>query len=127
MVCLALIYYFICILYEVQVDRDRSVGIATGLWAGRCGDRIPPIPVAERSKARVCGRSLAGIAGSSTTGSTDVCVVEEYVMTGYKSTQWIARTETKKESTKKKSSLAQDFHTLSDRPWDPPNLCIFPG
>ena len=28
-----------------------------------------PIPVAERFKARVCGRSLAGIAGSNPAGS----------------------------------------------------------
>ena len=39
------------------------------------GDRILPIPVDERSKARVCGRSLAGIAGSSPAGGMDVCVV----------------------------------------------------
>ena len=34
-----------------------------------------PIPVAERSKARVCGRSLAGVAGSNPAGGMDVCVV----------------------------------------------------
>jgi hypothetical protein len=28
-----------------------------------------PIPVAERSKARVCGRSLAGVAGSNPAGA----------------------------------------------------------
>ena len=33
------------------------------------------IPVAERSKARVCGRSLAGIAGSNLASDMDVCVV----------------------------------------------------
>ena len=32
-----------------------------------------PIPVAELSKARVCGQSLAEIAGSNTTGGMDVC------------------------------------------------------
>jgi hypothetical protein len=33
-----------------------------------------PIPVAARSrKARVCGFSLAGIAGSNPTGDIDVC------------------------------------------------------
>ena len=36
---------------------------------------IEPIPVAERSKARVCGRSLAGIAGLNPVGGMDVCVV----------------------------------------------------
>jgi hypothetical protein len=34
-----------------------------------------PIPFAELSKARVCGRSLAGIAGSNPAGNVDVCVV----------------------------------------------------
>jgi hypothetical protein len=34
-----------------------------------------PIPAAERSKARVCARSLAGIAGSNPNGGMDVCVV----------------------------------------------------
>ena len=33
------------------------------------------IPVAERSKPRVCGRSLAGVAGSNPSGSMGVCVV----------------------------------------------------
>ena len=33
------------------------------------------IPVSERSKARVCGRSLAGVAGSNPVGGMDVCVV----------------------------------------------------
>jgi hypothetical protein len=34
-----------------------------------------PIPVAARSKARVCGRSLAGIAGSIPAGGMDVCLL----------------------------------------------------
>ena len=32
-----------------------------------------PMPVAERSKSRVYGRSLAGIAGSSHAGGMDDC------------------------------------------------------
>jgi hypothetical protein len=32
-----------------------------------------PIPVTARSKAWVCGRSLAGIVGSNPTGGMDVC------------------------------------------------------
>ena len=32
-----------------------------------------PIPVAKRSKARVYGRSLAGIAGSNPAGGIDGC------------------------------------------------------
>ena len=34
------------------------------------------IPVGERSKTRVCGRSLAEIAGSNPAGGMDVCVVQ---------------------------------------------------
>ena len=34
-----------------------------------------PIPVADRSKARVYGSSLAGIAGLNPAGGMDVCVV----------------------------------------------------
>ena len=33
---------------------------------------IRPVPVAERSKARVCGRSLSGIAGSNPAGGMDI-------------------------------------------------------
>jgi hypothetical protein len=34
-----------------------------------------PIPVVKLSKAWVCGRSLAGIAGSILTGDMDVCLL----------------------------------------------------
>ena len=34
-----------------------------------------PIPVAERSKAWVCSRSHAGIAGSNPAGGVDVCLL----------------------------------------------------
>ena len=34
-----------------------------------------PVPVVERSKARVCGRSIAGIAGSNDSGGMDVGVL----------------------------------------------------
>jgi hypothetical protein len=34
-----------------------------------------PIPVAARSKAWVCGRTLAGIVGSKPAGAMNVCVV----------------------------------------------------
>ena len=33
------------------------------------------VPVAERSKARVYGRSLAGIAGLNPAGGMDVCLL----------------------------------------------------
>ena len=38
-------------------------------------DRILPVPVAARSKAWVCGRSLAGIVGSNPAGRLDVCLL----------------------------------------------------
>ena len=34
-----------------------------------------PIPVTERSKARVCGRSFAGIAGSNPAAGMGVCLL----------------------------------------------------
>ena len=37
-----------------------------------------PVPVAERSKAPVYGRSLAGIAGSNPAGGMDVCLLCVY-------------------------------------------------
>jgi hypothetical protein len=36
---------------------------------------LKPAPVTERSKARVCGGSLAGVATSNPAGGMDVCVV----------------------------------------------------
>ena len=41
----------------------------------RVSGSIAPIPVDERFKAYVCGRSLAGVAGSNPAGGMDVCVV----------------------------------------------------
>ena len=37
--------------------------------------KIQVIPVAARSKARVCGHSLAGMAGSNPAWDMDVCLV----------------------------------------------------
>ena len=34
-----------------------------------------PVPVAKRSKAKVCGRSLAGVAGSNPYGGMEVCLL----------------------------------------------------
>ena len=52
---------------------DISVGIATRNGLDGPGIESLPIPVAEWSKARVCGRSLAGIAGSNPAAGMDVC------------------------------------------------------
>ena len=61
------------ILYSIfllLLRGDSSVGIAT-----RYGLDGPGIPVSERSKARVFGRSLARVAGLYPAGIMDVCVV----------------------------------------------------
>ena len=42
----------------------------------------PPIPVAERSKARVYGRSLTGIAGSNPAGGMHVLCIANVVLSG---------------------------------------------
>jgi hypothetical protein len=39
------------------------------------GNGCMPIPVAARSKAWVCDRSLAGIVGSNPAGGKDVCLL----------------------------------------------------
>ena len=57
------------------MGRDSSVGIATR-YGLNCPEIEPlPIPVAERFKASVYGRSLAGVTGSNPAGGMDVCVV----------------------------------------------------
>jgi hypothetical protein len=38
-------------------------------------NREKPVPVAERSKAWICSRSPAGIAGSNTAEGMDVCLL----------------------------------------------------
>ena len=56
------------------MGRDSSVGIATGCGLDEPGIEMP-VAVAERSKARLYGRSLAGITGSNPASGMDVCVV----------------------------------------------------
>jgi len=55
-----------------RVGPQRHRGGGSELW---------PIPVAARSKAWVCGRSLAVIVGSNPTGSIDICC-ESCVLSG---------------------------------------------
>ena len=52
-----------------------SVGIVTRYGLHGPGIESESIPAAERSKARVCGLWLAGIAVSNPAGGMDVCVV----------------------------------------------------
>ena len=56
-----------------MVGRDSVVGVATRYELDGTG--IEPILVGEWSKARVCGRSLAGVADSNPVGNMDVCVL----------------------------------------------------
>ena len=57
----------------------KWVGIAQSVWQLARGWTVrgsnSPVPVPERSDARVCGHSLAGIAGSNHAGVMDVRVV----------------------------------------------------
>jgi len=50
-----------------------------------------PIPVAVRSMAWVCGRSLAGIAGSNPTGNMDMSFVCVLSGTGLRDVQSLFR------------------------------------
>jgi hypothetical protein len=56
-------------------DRAMAQAVSRRPPTAEARVRSRPIPVAERSKAWVFGRSLAGIVGSNHTGGMDVCVV----------------------------------------------------
>ena len=60
---------------KTDVDRSSSVGIATRYGLDGPGIESVRIPVAEWFKARVCDRSLAGVAGLNPAGGMDVFVV----------------------------------------------------
>jgi hypothetical protein len=49
--------------------------VCTGLYNYRQRMKRGPIPEDPRSKAWVCGRSLAGIAGSNPADGMDVCLL----------------------------------------------------
>jgi hypothetical protein len=58
------------------VDRSinpKTLSVLIIFWWGK-GIHLP-IPVAARSKAWVCGRSLAGIEGSNPAGGMGVCLL----------------------------------------------------
>jgi hypothetical protein len=61
--------------YILYVGHDNSISIATRYGLDGPGIESLPIPVAERSKAKFCGRSLAGIVVSNPAGVMDVRVV----------------------------------------------------
>jgi hypothetical protein len=69
-----------------HTTREKVLPLKTGLiqtgsvlhkfqctWEVEYLNKAMQIPVAARTKAWVCGRSLAGIAGSNPVGSTYVC------------------------------------------------------
>ena len=58
--------YLVSILMSVPPPMSRF---------SKCTFSLGSIPVAERSKERVYGGSLAGIAGSNPAGAVDVCVL----------------------------------------------------
>ena len=55
-------------VFAVQSNNAALANIMDFSW-------VTPVPVAERSKARVYGRSLAGIAGLNPAGGMDVSIV----------------------------------------------------
>ena len=69
----------LCLLFSYSVGCDSSVGITTRYGMNGQGIASLSITVAERSKARVCDRSLAGVAGSNPAGGMDVCVVSKKI------------------------------------------------
>ena len=61
-------YHIVCLHSVLNYCHD--------FFASKCSYYFDlPTPVAARSKVWVCGRSLAGIAGSNPTFGTDVCLL----------------------------------------------------
>jgi len=62
-----------------EVTENRLIFLAHSSTAAfvtlQSGTKKAPVPVVARFKACVCGRSLAGIAGSNPTGGVDVCLL----------------------------------------------------
>ena len=97
------------------VSRDSSVGIVTGYGMDGLGIESAH-PNAQRSKPMVCGRSLAGVAGSDPAGDTDVCVVLQ-VKTKCKK---IKIKETSKDEVQTQYKKTQKMSRRG--PWGSPNL-----
>ena len=94
------------------MGRDSSVDTATrygldGPGIESSGQELSPhpIPVAERSKARVCGLSLAGIACSNSAGDMDVRVVKSGQKTQSQDNHDKTVQSTYRERTKKKKQI----------------------
>ena len=96
--------------------------------ATRCGIDGPrieqPIPVAELSKARVCGHSLSAVAGSNPAGGMDVCVVSKHKMHENQDKETSTdevQTECKRHE-KQNRGGGEIFRTPPDQPGGPPSL-----
>jgi hypothetical protein len=93
---------------SVFTVRDSSDGIETRYGLDGPGIESQPIPVDERSKARVFSLLLVGVGGSNSAGDMDVCVVR--VAQPAHSGQRSSRDEVKK---------IPVFPDFPHRPWGP--------
>jgi hypothetical protein len=59
-----------CVNHTAPMTQQPNAGL--GYLVGDVFRSHMPIPITERSKAWVCGRSLAGVAGSNSAGDMDV-------------------------------------------------------
>ena len=59
---------FEMLIFNTEIHENGVIQRFVGQWSG-------PVPVAARSKAWVCGRSLDGIVGSNPTGGMEVCLL----------------------------------------------------
>jgi len=62
-------------LRAVQPSYKTSPFVRLSVQSGNVQYNTWPTPVAARSKAGVCGRSLAGIVGLNPAGGMDVCLL----------------------------------------------------
>jgi hypothetical protein len=118
------------LLQPKDVDRDSSIGTSRKGLDG-LGIESLLIPVAERSKAGICNRSLAGIEGSILAGGTDISVVCCTAKTKQRSqdnpdketnTAKVQRQKKRRNSWGRNSGEGEIFRTKPDRHWGPPSL-----
>ena len=96
------------------------------LRAGGSGYRSQPVPLAERSKAKVYGRSLAGVAGSNPAGSWMLVLYSKDKRQKKKQDiqdkQLRIKHKERTDNKFKKSSEVENFHTRQNWPWSQPSL-----
>ena len=101
-----------CLLMYVGINKGRG-------QRSRYSSKLRP--VAKRSQARVCGRSLAGIAGSNPAGVMDDCVLCVLYSKGQKAKSGQTSTD-KVQRTKENPTRGEIFRTRPDPPWSPHSL-----